>query len=163
MKWKRKPAAGSGASVRIRALHTSCGGSTCAILGRVTRFPSSYLKAHSMKVSKRSCVLSFDAAYRRRFGTSLSTAPAEALHWRLEVSLGAPEIELAFDAPEQGSSLKATRQVWFAELGEFRACPVHDRYRLPPGPEIIGPALIEERESTIVVGPSGAAMVGRHR
>jgi N-methylhydantoinase A len=102
---------------------------------------------------------SFDAAYRRRFGTSLTSAPAEALHWRLEVSIEAPEIELAFNAPGHGGSLKGTRLTWFAEFGEFRTCPVHDRYRLGHGSEISGPALIEERESTIVIGPSANATV----
>jgi N-methylhydantoinase A len=105
---------------------------------------------------------SFDGAYRRRFGTSLSSAPAEALHWRLEVSIPSPEIDLAFAPPENGSSLKGTRSAWFAELGEFRPCPVHDRYRLAHGSEIPGPALIEERESTIVVGPSASASVDLH-
>ena len=34
-----------------------------------------------------------------------------------------------------------------------------DRYGLGPGAVVTGPALIEERESTIVVGPRGAAEV----
>ena len=31
--------------------------------------------------------------------------------------------------------------------------PVYDRYRLQPGARFEGPAIIEERESTLVVGP----------
>ena len=42
-------------------------------------------------------------------------------------------------------------------------CPVYDRYRLAPGCRIAGPALIEEREATCVVGPGAAITVdGRH-
>ena len=31
--------------------------------------------------------------------------------------------------------------------------PVYDRYRLGPGATFDGPAIVEERESTVVVGP----------
>ncbi len=36
---------------------------------------------------------------------------------------------------------------------------VYDRYRLRPGAELRGPAIVEERESTVVVGPRGLARV----
>jgi N-methylhydantoinase A len=32
---------------------------------------------------------------------------------------------------------------------------VYDRYRLYPGAQFAGPAIIEERESTVVVGEDG--------
>jgi N-methylhydantoinase A len=35
----------------------------------------------------------------------------------------------------------------------WRTCPVYDRYALRTGATFSGPALIEERESTCVVGP----------
>src|SRR5207302_1668475 len=37
--------------------------------------------------------------------------------------------------------------------------PVFDRYRLAPSVTVEGPAIIEERESTIVIGPGGQAWV----
>jgi N-methylhydantoinase A len=36
---------------------------------------------------------------------------------------------------------------------------VYDRYRLAPGAGIDGPAIVEERESTLVIGPGGTAVV----
>jgi N-methylhydantoinase A len=36
---------------------------------------------------------------------------------------------------------------------------VYDRYRLAPGARIAGPAIVEERESTLVIGPGGDAVV----
>jgi N-methylhydantoinase A len=36
---------------------------------------------------------------------------------------------------------------------------VYDRYALPPGTRIAGPAVFEENESTFVVGPSSSATV----
>ena len=36
-----------------------------------------------------------------------------------------------------------------------------DRYRLAPGAELHGPTVVEERESTMVIGPGGRARVDR--
>jgi N-methylhydantoinase A len=48
---------------------------------------------------------------------------------------------------------KGTRRAWFPEAGGWVDCAVFDRYALGAGATIAGPALIEERESTCVVGP----------
>jgi N-methylhydantoinase A len=37
--------------------------------------------------------------------------------------------------------------------------PVYDRYALPPGFACSGPAIVEERESTLVVRPGDEALV----
>ena len=44
------------------------------------------------------------------------------------------------------------RAAFFPEQGDFTDCPVLSRYSLSPGDVIDGPALIEERESTCVIG-----------
>src|SRR3989442_919086 len=51
--------------------------------------------------------------------------------------------------------LKATRMAYFAEAGGFVETPVYDRDALGPGARCTGPAIVEERESTAVVGPGG--------
>ena len=43
----------------------------------------------------------------------------------------------------------------------FAPCAVYSRYSLPPGAVVPGPAVIEERESTTVVGPDARATVDR--
>jgi N-methylhydantoinase A len=45
------------------------------------------------------------------------------------------------------------------EAQGFVEVPVYDRYRLAPGHTFEGPAIVEERESTMVVGPRGLARV----
>ena len=45
------------------------------------------------------------------------------------------------------------RPVYFEELGGFADCPVHDRYLLAEGSTVIGPAIVEEVDSTTVVHP----------
>ena len=54
---------------------------------------------------------------------------------------------------------KGTRSAYFAELSRYTECAVYDRYALHPGGELSGPALIEERESTCVIGPSDRVRV----
>ena len=56
-------------------------------------------------------------------------------------------------------ALKGERQAWHPELGGLTATPVYDRYRLAPGARIEGPAIVEERESTLVIGPGGSGVV----
>jgi N-methylhydantoinase A/oxoprolinase/acetone carboxylase beta subunit len=47
---------------------------------------------------------------------------------------------------------KGTRRAYDASVGKLTEWPVYDRYALKAGTTIDGPALIEERESTVVVG-----------
>jgi N-methylhydantoinase A len=47
---------------------------------------------------------------------------------------------------------KSSRSVYFHEERVYLDCAVHDRYQLVPGTRLRGPAVIEERESTVVVG-----------
>jgi N-methylhydantoinase A len=47
--------------------------------------------------------------------------------------------------------------VWFD--GGYVTTPIYDRYRLAPGAAVAGPAIVEERESTTVVGPGASARV----
>ena len=50
---------------------------------------------------------------------------------------------------------KGTRPAYFPEGGGPVETPVYDRYALRPGDRFPGPAIVEERESTAVVGPGG--------
>ena len=97
----------------------------------------------------------FDMAYARRFGSHLTTAPVDALHWRLSAKVPLPDITIAESELAAGDARKGEREAYFPSESASVLTPVFDRYRLPVGARIPGPALIEERESTIVVGPSG--------
>ena len=50
------------------------------------------------------------------------------------------------------------RKVWFGDA--FVECEALDRYALEVGTTVEGPAVIEERESTCVLGPGDRATVG---
>jgi len=48
------------------------------------------------------------------------------------------------------------------EAGSFLNCPIYDRYALSEGARLQGPAVIEEHESTVVVGPDAAIKVDKN-
>ena len=56
-------------------------------------------------------------------------------------------------------AVKTRRKAYFAEAAGFVDTPVYDRYALPPGFEFEGPAIVEERESTAVLGPGARCRV----
>ena len=58
-----------------------------------------------------------------------------------------------------GKALKGTRVAFDPQAGRLSEWPVYDRYALAPGTTVTGPALIEERESTCVIGTGQVATV----
>jgi len=103
----------------------------------------------------------FEAAYAGRYGYASPGEAVEVVNWKL-VAVGAGEpLELA-RVPRGGaaaSALKSRRPAYFPEKGGYVDTPVYDRYRLPAGAELAGPAIVEERESTTVLPPGVGARV----
>jgi N-methylhydantoinase A len=96
----------------------------------------------------------------------------EVISWRVQVAGPPPALELRHDdpgpaagdaAPDGAAAIKGERRVYFPETEGFTATPVYDRYRLRPGARFRGPAVVEERESTAVVGPGAAVAVDAGR
>jgi N-methylhydantoinase A len=100
----------------------------------------------------------FDTTYLALFKRAAPGVPAEALNWRLRVAGPPPRsqpIAAAGRPDASDSARKGTRPVYFPEGRDFHDTPVYDRYRLKPGDTFRGSAIVEERESTLVVGMSG--------
>ena len=105
----------------------------------------------------------FSETYESLFGRILSDVPVETITWRLSASEPPPRPDIRFRTvgPEtHGGGLKGERPVFLTEEGRFVDCPVLDRYGLEPGATVSGPAIVEERESTVFVGPDARC---RHR
>jgi len=98
----------------------------------------------------------FEAEYRRLYGRTADGNPVEAINWRLVAAAPTPHLpldRLAHGATMASSQpLKGTRRAFVQESGTFAEVPVYDRYALTPGFSETGPAIIEENESTIVIG-----------
>jgi N-methylhydantoinase A len=104
--------------------------------------------------------------YRRLYGREGPDVPLEAITWRVEVSAPRPEIlqeETGGDPRAVDEARKGKREIYLPEKDGFAAVPVYDRYRLDPGAAFDGPAVVEERESTVIVGPDSRAEVDEWR
>ncbi len=99
----------------------------------------------------------FFERYRALFGRTIN-APLEVLTWRVRSGtaaerIGGPRASIAEKA------LKGSRRVYFGEVGDYVETPIYDHYRLPVGAPFEGPAIVEQRESTAVIGPAATAHV----
>ena len=99
--------------------------------------------------------------YRELFGRTVSGSSVEVITWRLRSSGGKDQVTRPH-RPEVANALKGSRPVYFGECGTFLETPIYDHYKLPVGAPFQGPAVVEQRESTAVVGPSAAAQVDAH-
>jgi N-methylhydantoinase A len=105
----------------------------------------------------------FGRAYAGVFGVSFDDRPIEIVNWKAE-ALGPEPGSGIYRLKADGAGrapLKGMRPAYMPEAGEHVDCPVYDRYALAPGARVEGPALIEERESTCVLGPGDVAVVDR--
>lgn len=105
-------------------------------------------------------VAHFEREYARMYGRAGPQAPAEAISWRVKSAGPRPTLELAdVDLVTSAEPLKGSRAAYFPTAGGYVDTPVYDRYGLRPGAVVHGPAIIEERESTVVLGPGHEALV----
>ncbi len=115
--------------------------------------PEGTLSAESL--SELTC--RFEQEYTRRYGRTVANSPIESVTWRVLVSGPAPELSLKQQVKGSVSRevVKGKRPVFFGQ--GWQEVPVLDRYALPEGAHFKGPCVIEEYESTTVVGPEGVA------
>jgi N-methylhydantoinase A len=96
----------------------------------------------------------FERVYQTLFGRSGPDVPLEAVSWRLLATGPRPDVKLRAAHAPGGEPRKGERPAYFPEWGELRPTSVYDRYAMNPGMRLEGPAIIEERESTTVIGPN---------
>lgn len=106
-------------------------------------------------------VQAFERIYAHMYGRTVPDVGVEVINWRV-VARG-PEQSLNFatqSGKTDGSKAeKGSRRVFSPAKGEFVETPVFDRYALKPDMTFPGPAIVEERESTLVVSSRGRARV----
>lgn len=103
----------------------------------------------------------FGAAYREVFTLNPPTDRIEIVNIRVVVSAetGSARVAHKGEGADPESAIKQRRAIYFPELRDYTDTPVYDRVLLPGGTDISGPAVIEEPESTLVVGPGGSFRV----
>jgi len=98
----------------------------------------------------------FEQAYEARYGGIIEGMPAQVVNWRMVLKGSSPDfqIEKLIEKNESdGDPKKGEREVYFSEVNGFVDSAVYDRSRLKTGDSFPGPAVVEERESTSIVGP----------
>jgi N-methylhydantoinase A len=107
----------------------------------------------------------FFDAYAAAYGDrAFNRADAvELVHFRMTASSTVAPMKLASLPDGNGAidALKGKRSVYFPETKGYTDCPVYDRYKLRAGDRFAGPALVEERESTVVIIPDSEAHIDR--
>jgi len=103
----------------------------------------------------------FEETYKHLYGRKGPDVPLEIINWRVVASGPRPEtkLELPRGDSRRGGARKRPRRAYFPEGGGYIETPVFDRYALQPEMTFEGPAIVEERESTLIVGAGGRARV----
>ncbi|MGK4594295.1 hydantoinase/oxoprolinase family protein [Amycolatopsis sp. w19] len=108
-----------------------------------------------------SLIGAFTETYRTLYRRTGPDVAIEVLNWRVVSSGPVPEVTLKLAGTEtEGDARKGSRPAYFPAEGGFVDTAVFDRYRLNPGDRVDGPAIVEERESTVVVPPGARCVVG---
>ncbi len=105
----------------------------------------------------------FQDIYQDLYSRKNLNIPIEVQNWRLLVSGPEPSINLrreplAADA-DPSTAQKGSRKAYFPDSNGYVDCPVFDRYRLQPGTNIEGPAIVEEQEATAIIGPRDSGYI----
>ena len=96
----------------------------------------------------------FDQAYGAIYHRTLEGIPPEVVNWRCVVLAPVEDIPMGTDPGSSlKNALKGHREVFFSGNKTKILCPVYERYDLPLGARLEGPAVIEEQESTAVIHP----------
>ena len=103
----------------------------------------------------------FAEAYASIFSLSYLEEPIEVIHWKVDVSGPAPKFDGRWSTRnrETQAVVKGSRRAYFPEANGFVDCPVYNRYALTAETVITGPAIVEERESTCVIGVGDRARI----
>ena len=121
----------------------------------ITDLPAGPYDAHTDAAIREA----FLAGYERVFSRRPAVEAIEIINIRVSVigSTSGDRLDPVVPKAASGDPRTGTRQARFGGV-EYET-PVLDRRRLPAGMEIIGPAIIEEAMSTLLIPPGARAMV----
>jgi N-methylhydantoinase A/oxoprolinase/acetone carboxylase beta subunit len=107
------------------------------------------------KVEKKEVRRLFDEIYEKLYGRTYPESEVEFINFKVRAILPERLLQLprinkmkqSFD-----KAIKGKRQAYSPLTRDFITYTVYDRYKLSPGTKFRGPAIIEEKESTVIVG-----------
>ena len=105
----------------------------------------------------------FDDTYAKLYGRTYPESPVEFVNFCVRASLPVKLLvlprRLAQGNRREAEAIKGERRAWSAHAHDFVPHVIYDRYRLVAGVEFNGPAIVEERESTVIVEEGAHARV----
>ncbi len=104
----------------------------------------------------------FDDAYKKLYGRTYPDTPVEFVTFKVRASLPQREFRIPPLRQTEGrleDCIKGQRPAFSLIRKAYIPFTVYDRFKLFPGAQMDGPAIIEEKESTIVVGEDAKAEV----
>jgi N-methylhydantoinase A len=107
----------------------------------------------------------FDTVYQKLYGRTYPETPVEFVTFKVRASLPQRPFRIP-SLKNTGKSiedcLKGERQAFSLIKKAYIPHKVFDRFKLFAGAELTGPAIIEEKESTIIVGEDATASVDEY-
>jgi N-methylhydantoinase A/oxoprolinase/acetone carboxylase beta subunit len=114
------------------------------------------------KIRKEEVRRRFDEVYEKLYGRTYPDSEVEFINFKVRASLSERLLQLP-KLEKKGQSLKGAikgqRQAYSPMARDFIPFTVYDRYKLFPTAKFRGPAIIEERESTVIVAEDASVSV----
>ncbi len=108
------------------------------------------------KLKKEQVRALFDEVYKKLYGRTYPDSQVEFINFKVRASLPEKLLKLPRAKMKKGQKLadaiKGKRRAYSAIAKDFIPYTVYDRYKLFPDARFRGPAIIEEKESTLIVG-----------
>ncbi len=95
----------------------------------------------------------FERDYRRTYGLTIPDVTVEAVTWRLSAYANADTVEPVAEVGADHGRPHTIRSVRFDRMAAALETPVYRRVDLGKGQRLVGPAIVEERETTAVIRP----------
>ena len=107
----------------------------------------------------------FDEIYKGLYGRTYLETPVEFVTFKVRAGLPERPFHIPLLEQKEGrleDCIKGERPAFSLIKKEFVLFKVYDRYRLFSGAILEGPAIVEERESTIVIGEDAQGSVDEY-
>jgi N-methylhydantoinase A len=104
-------------------------------------------------VDDQAVVDRFESDYRRIYGLTIPDVAVEAVTWRLSAYANADTVEPQAQVGDAHGEPRTVRAVRFERSAAAVDTPVYRRTDLGRGQRLVGPAIVEERETTAVIRP----------
>jgi N-methylhydantoinase A/oxoprolinase/acetone carboxylase beta subunit len=114
------------------------------------------------KLKKEEVRRRFDGVYEKLYGRTYPDSEVEFINFKVRASLPERLLQLPkFEKKKRSldQAIKGKRPAYSPVARDFIPFTVYDRYELFPTAKFRGPAIIEEKESTVIVGEDASVSV----